>query len=99
MKQTDEQSKIIFEDERSQRSFQSFKTPTLKIIRWIMVISCGTIKSEKQANFILICFVVVAITLSLFLVYKSIRNDNVEPLSNDQIEQIINNQRDVQQPK
>ena len=38
-----------------------------KVIQWVMKYSGGLIKDEKQANYVLIGFAVLAIIISLFL--------------------------------
>ena len=61
-------SRIKFEGEEFQRS-RSFQTPTPKIIQWVIKYSGGYVKDEKQAIYVLIGFVVVAIVISLFLIF------------------------------
>ena len=70
MDQNNEPGKIVFEGEEFQRPSQSFQTPTPKIVQWVIKYSGGLIKDEEQANYFLIGFVVVAITVSLFLIFK-----------------------------
>ena len=65
MVQNNEPQKVEFEEFR--QPSQSFQTTTPKITEWVMKHSGGTIKNEKQANYVLIGFVVVAIVISLFL--------------------------------
>jgi len=43
------------------------ETETPKIIKWVMKFSGGAIKEEKQAEYVLLGFVIVAIAISLFL--------------------------------
>ncbi len=62
-----EPQKVEFEEFR--QPSQSFQTTTPKITEWIMKHSGGMIKDEKQANYVLIGFVVVAIVISLFLFF------------------------------
>lgn len=40
-----------------------------KMIQWVIMYSGGLVKDEKQANYVLIGFVVVAIAISLFLIF------------------------------
>jgi len=68
MDQNNEPPKIVFEGEEFQRPL-SFQTPTPKIVEWVIKYSGGYIKDEKQANYVLIGFVAVAIIISLFLIF------------------------------
>ena len=74
MDQNNESPKIVFEDEEFRQSARSFQTPTPKIIEWVIewVIkySGGYVKDEKQASHVLIGFVVLAIIISLFLIFS-----------------------------
>lgn len=63
-----EPSKIVFEGKEFQRP-QSFQASTPVIIELIIEYSGGYIKDTKQANYFLIGFVVVAIIISVFLVF------------------------------
>src|SRR3989338_3274200 len=65
----DSSSRIKFEGEEFQRPRQSFQTPTPKIVELVIKYSGGAIKDEKQANYVLIGFVVIAIIVSLFLFF------------------------------
>lgn len=40
-----------------------------KMIKLVMKLSCGAIKSERQAGYVLLGFVVLAIIISLFLIF------------------------------
>jgi|SRR3989344_894354 len=46
------------------------ETNTPKIIRLVMKFSGGLVKSERQAEYVLLGFVVIAIAISLFLFFK-----------------------------
>ena len=61
---------ITFEGEKFQRPAQSFKTATPKIVQWVIRYSGGLVKDEKQANYVLIGFVVVTILLASFLMFS-----------------------------
>jgi len=63
-----EPPKIVFEGEQSQRP-RSFQTTTSKIVGWVIKYSGGLVKGEKQANYVLLGFIVVAIIISLFLLF------------------------------
>ncbi|KKT29664.1 MAG: hypothetical protein UW15_C0008G0030 [Parcubacteria group bacterium GW2011_GWC1_44_10] len=70
MDQSNEPPKVVFEGEEFQHStFRDFQTPTPKIVGWVIKYSGGAIKDEKQANYVLIGFVAVAIVVSLFLIF------------------------------
>lgn len=45
------------------------ETNTPKIVQWVMKISGGAIKEQKQAEYVLFGFVIVALIVSLFLVF------------------------------
>ena len=70
MDQNNEPPKIVFEGEEFQRTRQSFQTPTPKIIEWVIKYSGGAIKDEKQANYVLIGFVVVAIVIVIIFLFS-----------------------------
>ena len=52
-----------------QQPAQTFLPGTPKIIQWTIKCSGGLIKDEKQASYVLISFIVVAIIISLVLVF------------------------------
>jgi len=60
----DSSSRITFEDEEFQRPVQSFQTQTPKIIQWVIKYSGGAIKDEKQADYVLIGFVALAVIVA-----------------------------------
>jgi len=41
-----------------------------KMVQWVMKISGGSIKNEKQAQYVLLGFVVIAIIVSLVLIFS-----------------------------
>lgn len=55
--------------EKQQRPENVFLPGTPKVIQWVIRYSGGLIKDEKQANYVLIGFVVVVIIVSLVLVF------------------------------
>ena len=85
MDYNNEPPKIVFEGEQFQRTTRSFETPTPKIVRWVIKYSGGAVKDERQANYVLIGFVVLAIITSLFLFFNDIRSHSPPPTN-----QIIN---------
>ena len=68
MDPNNEPPKVMFENEQFQRP-RSFQATTPKMVEWVIEYSGGYVKDEKQANYVLIGFVVVAIIFSLFLVF------------------------------
>jgi len=69
MDQNNEPPKIVFEGEEFQQTSRSFQASTPKMVEWVIKYSGGYIKDEKQASYALLGFVVVVITISLFLVF------------------------------
>ena len=69
MDQNNESPEIVFESDEFQQTRQSFQTSTPKIVEWVIKYSGGLVKDEKQASYVLIGFVVVAIIVSLFLIF------------------------------
>lgn len=67
MDQNNEPPRITFQDEGFQRPVSSLQTSTPKIVSGVIKYSGGFLKDEKQAQYALIGFVVVAIIFSLFL--------------------------------
>ena len=88
MAQNNEPPKIVFEGEEFQRPTQSFQTPTPKIVQWIIKYSGGAIKDERQANYFLIGFVVVAIIFTFILLFSGGKDDsaNVQKKFQDKIQ-------------
>ena len=65
----DSGSGVKFEEEW-QHSARSFNSENPKIIKWVIKYSGGYIKDEKQASYVLIGFVAVAIIISLFFLFS-----------------------------
>ena len=65
----DSSSRIKFEGEEFQRP-RSFQTPTPKIVQWVIKYSGGAVKDERQANYVLIGFVVVAIIVVFIFLFS-----------------------------
>ena len=63
----DSSSRVKFEGE--QQYARPYYSDTPRIIQLVMKYSGGYIKDEKQANYFLVGFVVVAIMVSLFLLF------------------------------
>jgi len=66
-KNNDSDTGVQFKEYRAPRSYSSSETP--KIIQWVIKYSAGLVKNKKQANYVLLGFVVVAIIVSLFLIF------------------------------
>jgi len=66
---------VKFEEYRAPRSYYP---GTPKIIQWVIKYSGGLIKDEKQASYVLIGFVAVAIVIVLFLIFGG--GSTTEPL-------------------
>ncbi|MFA4975410.1 MAG: hypothetical protein WC839_03065 [Candidatus Paceibacterota bacterium] len=55
---------------------ETFKNPeTPKMVQWVIKYSGGIIKEQRQAEYILLGFVVVAIVVSLFLFFGGSKNN------------------------
>ena len=76
MDQNNKPPKIVFEGDEFQHSTRSFQTQTPKIVGWVIKYSGGYIKDERQANYVLIGFVVLAIGVSLFLIFGGSSSNN-----------------------
>lgn len=63
----DSDTGVKFQDER--RPTQTFFPGTPKIIQWVIKYSGGLVKDEKQASYVLIGLVALAIIVSLFLFF------------------------------
>lgn len=58
---------VEFQETRVEHSYYS---GTPKVIQWVMKYSSGLIKNEKQAKYVILGFVALAIIISLFLIFK-----------------------------
>ncbi|MCH7529872.1 hypothetical protein IIB50_02020 [Patescibacteria group bacterium] len=59
---------VKFQEELQQSAQYSYSN-TPRAVQWVIRYSGGYIKDEKQANYVLIGFVVAAVIISLFLVF------------------------------
>jgi len=59
---------VQFKEYPTVRPYSS-SSETPKIIRWVIKYSAGLIKDKKQAQYVLLGFVVVVIIISLFLFF------------------------------
>jgi len=82
----DSRSRVKFEG--GQRYTRSYYPETPKIIQWVIKYSGGHIKDGKQASYVLLGFVAVAIVISLFLIFGGGKDDsaNVQKKFQDKIQ-------------
>ncbi|MDQ1299476.1 MAG: hypothetical protein QG636_144 [Patescibacteria group bacterium] len=64
MDQNNEPPRINFEGEEFQQP-RSFQTPKPKIVKWVMQYSGGYIKDEKQAQYVLLIAVGIAVLVAI----------------------------------
>lgn len=55
---------------RQEELVQVFRPGTPKIIQWVIKYSGGLIKNEKQASYLILGFVILAIIISLSLIFR-----------------------------
>ncbi|PIY58727.1 MAG: hypothetical protein COY98_00465 [Candidatus Yonathbacteria bacterium CG_4_10_14_0_8_um_filter_43_17] len=89
MDQNNESPEIVFESDEFQQTRQSFQTATPKIVEWVIKYSGGLVKDEKQASYVLIGFVVVAIIVSLFLIFGGGDRQQIKNINPETGEEII----------
>jgi len=68
-------SDVKFNKQRPQTPLYSPGTP--KVIQWVIKYSGGLIEDEKQAQYIILGFVVLAIIISLFLFFSGAGQGNI----------------------
>lgn len=73
----DSDTGVKFEEYRASASYYP---GTPKIIQWVIKYSGGLVKDEKQASYVLIGFVVVAIIISLFLIFGNSTSGDLEKI-------------------
>jgi hypothetical protein len=81
---------ISFDTDKEVESYSAVKfykeTVEPKMVKAVIKLSGGTVKNQRQAEWILLGFVVMAIGISLFLVFKQIRPQiKIEPPANVQL--------------
>ena len=65
-------SGVKYTDETGWRAMRYYREPqSPKLIQWVLKYSGGLIKDERQANYVLVGFAVLAIGISLFLFFNS----------------------------
>ncbi|KKQ83026.1 MAG: hypothetical protein UT07_C0012G0017 [Parcubacteria group bacterium GW2011_GWB1_38_8] len=67
MDQNNNPNKVIFDEEEFQRPTQSFHSQQSKLVSWVIKYSGGYVENEKQATYIIIIFVVIALLVSFFV--------------------------------
>ena len=74
-----EVKRIEFETDsyKAVKFYNETNTPTM--IKLVMKFSGGLVKSERQAVYVLLGFVVIAIAISLFLFFKSFNGNTQTP--------------------
>lgn len=70
---------VKFQNGEWQRPTQIFFPGTPKIIQWVVKYSGGLIKDERQANYVIFGFVVLAIILSLFFIFSGGSSKSEKP--------------------
>lgn len=80
--------------EETQKVSEVSKTPDVpKMVRLVMKLSGGAIKEQKQAEYVLLGFVALAIIVSLFLVFGGKQTQQkLTPVMLEQIKQMHINQ-------
>ena len=65
----DSDTGVKFQDSgwRAMKDYRESETP--KIIRWVIKYSGGLVKDKKQAQYVLLGFVLLVIIISLFLIF------------------------------
>jgi hypothetical protein len=61
--------KVIFEEQGFQNNNSNYQQPESKMVEWVIKSSRGLIKDEIQARYVLLLFVVIAISVSLYLFF------------------------------
>jgi hypothetical protein len=93
---------VSFDTDTQVESYKAIKfyneTVEPKMVKAVMKLSGGVVKDQRQAEWILFGFVVVAIGISLYLVFGGVGSSKAKPLTSSQIEQIIKNQQGIQNP-
>ncbi|MCK5059848.1 MAG: hypothetical protein KAR00_01720 [Candidatus Pacebacteria bacterium] len=69
---------VVFESEEFQPSKRSFQTKTPKMVQWVINHSGGRVKDERQANCVLLGFVVVMVIAVIVIVVSGGSN---QPMS------------------
>jgi len=77
---------VKFEEYRAPRSYYP---GTPKIIQWVIKYSGGLVKDERQASYVLIGFVAVAVVIVLFLIFGGGRKQQPEKNINSETGQEI----------
>jgi hypothetical protein len=73
----DSSNRVKVEGEQSYNRSYYLKNP--KVIQWVIKYSGGAIKDEKQASYVLLGLVAVAIIISLFLIFDTLKGPTISP--------------------
>lgn len=68
MDQDNESQSIVFEEDANLSAGLRRESASPKMVQWTIKYSGGLIKNEKQANYVLLVFVALALIISFFLV-------------------------------
>ena len=68
---------VKFEEYRVERPYYR---GTPKVIQWVIKYSGGLVKDKKQAQYVLLGFVVLVIIVSLFLIFGGSGEQNTPPV-------------------
>jgi len=63
--------------EKNQPLKHRFHSETPKIIQWLIKYSGGLIKNEKQAYYVLLGFVIIAVIISFYLILSGVEAPNI----------------------
>ncbi len=82
MNQNNEPPKVIIEEEKGWQAVKYYREPTTpKMITLVMKYSGGMIKNHRQAEYVLLGLVILAIIISLFLFFGGGENISKKPSS------------------
>jgi len=65
----DSGSRVTFDDE--QRHTRLYTSQTSTMSQWLMKYSGGYVKNEKQASYVMMVFVILAVSFSIYLLFDS----------------------------
>jgi hypothetical protein len=75
----DSSAEVRFEEYQTPRAFYPAAVKRSKMTQWVIKYSGGLVKDENQANYILIGFIVLIISVSLFLLVRVFRSPTPPP--------------------
>jgi hypothetical protein len=80
--------KFDTDNDREVKAYDETDTP--KIVKLVIKLSGGAIEEQKQAEYILLGFVIIAITVSIFLFVSSSIKANKNAISQPEINRLMN---------